>query len=215
MDLTAKKNIYFLSLGLSAPVTLSLFYLMANLISQPAKLGKSDENLNYMDFIRNVNELRPETRKRVIPKKPPKAKPPPQRPKLSVAQSKEVKAEINRIPLMESPAFGEGLFLGGGSLGDQNSDRDEMPLVRIEPQYPRQAAIAGKEGWVRLSFDVNELGEVNKVKVISSNPRRLFDQAAKRAVYKWKYRPKIVDGKAVKRTGLIIQLDFKLEDERQ
>jgi protein TonB len=48
------------------------------------------------------------------------------------------------------------------------------------------------------------------VDVIDADPKRIFDREAKRALRKWKYRPKIIDGKPQKQVGLQVQLDFKL-----
>jgi protein TonB len=38
----------------------------------------------------------------------------------------------------------------------------------------------------------------------------VFDKEAKRALRKWKYKPKVVDGQAQRRPGLTVQLDFKM-----
>jgi protein TonB len=48
----------------------------------------------------------------------------------------------------------------------------------------------GQEGWVLLEFDITEVGTVDNVKVIESEPRRVFDSSARRALLKWKYKPK-------------------------
>lgn len=48
------------------------------------------------------------------------------------------------------------------------------------------------------------------VEVIDADPKRIFDREAKRALSKWKYRPKIIDGKPQKQVGLQVQLDFKI-----
>ena len=40
--------------------------------------------------------------------------------------------------------------------------------------------MTGKEGWVQLKYDVTETGSVDNVVVLKSQPRRLFNQAAKR-----------------------------------
>jgi protein TonB len=54
------------------------------------------------------------------------------------------------------------------------------------------------------------MGGVEDVEVLDADPKRIFDRNAKRALRKWKYRPKIVDGIAQKQFGLEVQLDFKL-----
>ena len=84
------------------------------------------------------------------------------------------------------------------------------PIVRIEPKYPIAAARDGQEGWVKLSFSITPSGTVSNVKVVDAEPKRVFNQEAKRALAKWKYKPNIVGGKAHQQDGLIVMLDFKL-----
>jgi protein TonB len=50
--------------------------------------------------------------------------------------------------------------------------------------------------------------------VIDSEPRRVFDREARKALSKWRYNPKVVDGKAMKQIGLTVQLDFNLDNGR-
>jgi protein TonB len=66
---------------------------------------------------------------------------------------------------------------------------------------------------VKLSFTINEIGGVEDVSVIEAQPKRIFDKEAKRALRKWKYKPKVVDGKPVKQPGLTVQLDFKMNQD--
>jgi len=91
------------------------------------------------------------------------------------------------------------------------SQGEATPLVRITPKYPITAARDGKEGWVQLGFTISEIGTVTAPYIINSEPKRVFDKEALRALRKWKYKPKMVEGKAVQQTGQSIQLDFKLE----
>lgn len=109
-----------------------------------------------------------------------------------------------------------GVTAGGANTGFKlgnmmTRDGDATPIVRIEPQYPIAAARDGKEGWVQLSFTINKLGGVEDVKVIKSKPKRVFDKEARRALKKWKYKPRIIDGKAQRVPGQTVQLDFSLE----
>ena len=86
-----------------------------------------------------------------------------------------------------------------------------QPLVRIEPRYPAQAARDGIEGFVIVEFDVSEMGAVENVVIVDSQPKRIFDREAKRAISKWKYRPVIEDGVPVRTAGVKTQLDFSLQ----
>lgn len=76
------------------------------------------------------------------------------------------------------------------------------PLMRVKPAYPRDALIAGRDGRVELLVCVDETGAVCDVCLISSKPRRIFDKAAIDAVRKWRFKPRIVDGKAVPQVGV-------------
>ena len=66
--------------------------------------------------------------------------------------------------------------------------------------------------WVRLTFDISETGNPINIKVTDADPKKIFDDAAIRAIEKWKYKPKLVDGVAVVQKDLEVQLDFKLDD---
>lgn len=92
------------------------------------------------------------------------------------------------------------------------SDRDIMPLVRIPPEYPRRAMSRGIEGWVMFEFTITPAGTVSDVKVIDSEPKGLFEDAATKAILRWKYNPKVEEGRAVERRGVRTILRFELED---
>ena len=85
-----------------------------------------------------------------------------------------------------------------------------IPIVNIEPKYPVQAARDGKEGYVIMSFTINEVGSVEDIEILEAVPERIFNREAKRALRKWKYMPKIVEGKPQKQMNMEVRLDFKL-----
>jgi len=89
---------------------------------------------------------------------------------------------------------------------------DATPIVRITPKYPTTAARDGIEGWVQLSFSISPTGEVIDPVVINAEPKRTFDREAIRAIKRWKYRPKVIEGVAQLQTGQTVQLDFKLDN---
>jgi protein TonB len=91
-----------------------------------------------------------------------------------------------------------------------NQASDARPIVRINPEYPAVASRDGIEGWVVLSFSIDESGAVRNVNVTNSEPKRIFDRAAKRALQRWKYQAKKHNGKAVVQDGLSVMLEFKI-----
>lgn len=191
-------------------VALSLFYLMQYMVSGAASVNKA-ESYTAVDFVRLKQERDTETRKRELPKKPPPPKKPPTPPKMKVAVDDQVQTPNLKMDMPNIKGFklGGGPFLGGGPV---SADGDIVPLVRIAPQYPRKAAMAGTEGWVKVSFTITATGTVKNAQVADANPRRIFDRAAIRAILKWRFKPKMVDGKAVEQDATQV-LEFKLEAE--
>ena len=99
---------------------------------------------------------------------------------------------------------------------DTQADREVLPIVRVEPVYPDRAQQRGIEGFVVLEFTVLETGEVDSssIQVILAEPSSIFNRAATRAVRKWKYRPKVENGKPVPQYGIQTQLTFQLDNSR-
>jgi bla regulator protein BlaR1 len=92
----------------------------------------------------------------------------------------------------------------------KHSSKNEQqvgPVTMVEPEYPADAAAQGLEGFVQLQFTTNPDGSVSDVIVIGSQPSGVFDRSAKKAFRQWQYRPT-----QSKRTGMKIQLDFKLDN---
>jgi periplasmic protein TonB len=73
----------------------------------------------------------------------------------------------------------------------------------------------GLEGWVRcqVHHQSRRHGGSNPV-VVDADPRRVFDREATRAILRWKFRPRIVDGEAVSREAEQV-IEFKLEQGAQ
>ena len=201
---------FLVSILLGVVVTFGLFVFMAYLISGGAKRFADAGDSVVIDIVSTPPESKVQQRRRVPPPPPPPPKTPPK------PQAPEPEANNNsggltfNMPGVQLAGASAGISAPGAGFG---RDGDATPIVRIEPKYPIQAARDGKEGWVKLSFTINEIGGVEDVKVIEAQPKRIFDKEAKRALRKWKYKPKVVDGKAMKQPGLTVQLDFKMNAE--
>lgn len=94
-----------------------------------------------------------------------------------------------------------------------NADRDAQPIVRIPPQYPdRCMSRADPEEVVVVEFDVTPEGQTTNIRIFDSS-NSCMDRSAIRAVERWKYRPKMVDGVAMPRRGVRTSLNFLLAEE--
>ncbi|HEY7670974.1 MAG TPA: energy transducer TonB [Gammaproteobacteria bacterium] len=91
------------------------------------------------------------------------------------------------------------------------SDQDVLPLVRIAPEYPARAAARGIEGWVIVQFTITPTGSVRDPIVVEAMPKNVFDDAALKAIARWRYNPKIEGGVAVERVGVRTIIRFVLE----
>ncbi|MEL6365152.1 MAG: energy transducer TonB, partial [Pseudomonadota bacterium] len=81
------------------------------------------------------------------------------------------------------------------------------------PQYPdRCQSRAEGEEVVVVQFDVTPDGSVVNVEVIETT-NSCFNRAAIRAAERWKYQPKIEDGEAKPRFGVVTQFSFQLGEE--
>jgi len=95
-------------------------------------------------------------------------------------------------------------------LRSEMSESDALPIVRIEPQWPREALMDGTEGYVRFRVLIGTDGSVVDTEVIEAAPGRLFVRNATRAVRRWKFKPRVVDGTPVERwatTTIVFNLE--------
>jgi protein TonB len=97
------------------------------------------------------------------------------------------------------------------SFGNFKSDGEYLPIVRVEPIYPTRAASRGVEGYVIVEFTVTSNGSVMDPVIVEAEPSSIFNSAAERAVLKWKYKPRVVDGTPVDVPGVRTMLTFKLD----
>ena len=188
----------------AAAVTFSLFWVMQALIGAAGEMLEEKPAL-VVNFIRLKRDTQPEIKKREIPdRKPPEAPPPP--PQMNFSQNLSADDALGGV----SPIVNATIELSEADFGTGGSDRDVVPLVRVEPQYPMSAKQRGIEGWVELMFTITRAGTVADVVVTASQPGTIFNRAAVQAVGKWKYNPKVVDGSPVDRPGVRQRIKFQL-----
>ncbi len=202
-------------------VTLALFYLMQALISGGKSALTEDNVGRLVDFVRVKQELTVEQKVRKPQKPPPPDEPPPDVP----PQNFNVNVDSTGFS-MNNVALDVGVDVGGGGFGI--SDGEYLPIVKVQPVYPRRALSRGMSGWVIVEFTVSEQGTVRDPMVVDNcawikgprsdgdcadNPNSIFDSAAIRAAEKFKYKPKVVDGNPVQTAGVQNKITFELVEE--
>jgi protein TonB len=195
----------------AALITFGMFWTMHLLIVGGKYIAEQRESLATVDFVRLKKESELETRER---KKPPKPEPPkqPPPPKMKVdTPPPDAPPTPFQMPKLDVPTnVSGGPFLGSYVGGDLSGYSELIPLVRIAPQYPRNAARDGIEGTVVFEVVINPDGTVKSARPIKAQPRGVFEAAAMQAIMKWKFKPKIEDGKAVESKG-VQPIDFKMD----
>lgn len=87
--------------------------------------------------------------------------------------------------------------------------KDLIPIVKVQPIYPKQAKFRKIEGWVETEFVVNREGKVSNVKILRAWPEGYFEVTTLKAVKNWRFKPIQENNKVVSKT--IRQLiEFKL-----
>ncbi|MEE4246704.1 MAG: energy transducer TonB [Kangiellaceae bacterium] len=196
-------------------VVVGLMVLMSKLVeADDIDKRKVRELTDYGDFnvdLKTIEKTRDKPPKPAKVKKPEKVEPvaKPQQP------TKPVKPALSILPSSASqgitlPSIGDidGI---GDIVGQSSQDGDLMPKVMVEPVYPTEARYKNLDGEVTVEFDVNQQGRVENAKVISAKPKHTFNKAALRAVRKWTFTPKKVDGRALASSGQRVTLTFAME----
>ena len=104
-------------------------------------------------------------------------------------------------------------------------DGEYIPLFKVTPIYPRRAQERGTQGYALVKFTITESGTVENVEPVEgfcgdpTNPDTefrtctMFNSASSRAALKLKYKPKIVDGKAVAVDDVLHRFTFILAED--
>jgi len=197
---------YAFSVVIGVVVTLSLLFVMHLLIASGKQALTKPRDRTNLEFVRvkrneslNVEDFTPEK-----PPKPPET--PPETPPQDMDNMDPDAPSINIAP----PQVMANTDIGGPG-GMNIAEGDYLPIVRVAPVYPARALSRGLEGYVDMSFTVTGTGTVRDPVVMFSTSS-LFERAALRAVLKFKYKPRVVDGIPVDVPNVKTRISFQIED---
>ena len=196
-----KEYKYWIKLIVPIIVTIVIFLIIQSLITQGSGIDKDRNNPNYVDFIRIKQDDTLQERKRTIPDKPPTPKRPPQpQIELDVNKPPPVAKLDFEMPDFSLPTDFSGAFLSNlESMGSGISQL--IPIVKVAPRCPREAQINGINGSVKMLLTISANGRVNNIVIQSFKPSRVFNSEAIKAVKRWQFKPKTIDGIAVDQKG--------------
>ena len=197
---------YAFSVVIGVAVTLSLLFVMHLLIEYGESAISKERVRHKLEFVRvkrnesiNTEDFTPEK-----PPKPPET--PPETPPQDMDNIDPDAPTIN----ISAPTVSADMNIGGPG-GMNIAEGDYLPIVRVAPVYPARALSRGLEGHVDMSFTVTTTGTVRDPIVLFSTSS-LFERAATRAVLKFKYKPRVVDGVPVDVSGVKTRITFKIEN---
>jgi len=183
----------------------ALFLGLAQLVNVPFDVPPLRE-AGRINFTRQIIDTPVETtRKPRVEHKPPIIEPGP--PRLGGAEKSGGIASVPFTRLVVDTGTA-----GRRGIGLRGIDGDVTPIVRQDPEYPPRALTSGTEGWVQVRFSVTTIGTVRNAVVVASEPGTTFDDAALKAIARWRYNPRVEGGEAVERVGLQTIIRFKLEN---
>jgi protein TonB len=197
---------YAFSIVVGSVVTVGLLFIMQILIESGEEALSKPRERHLLEFVRvrrneNVNT------EDITPDKPPKPpQVPPEVPPQDMDNIDPNAPTINVPP----PSVAQTVDIGGPG-GMNIAEGDYLPIVRVAPIYPARAQSRGLEGYVDMSFTVTSTGTVIDPIVVFSTSG-LFERAATRAVLKFKYKPRVVDGIPVNVVDVKTRITFKMED---
>lgn len=205
-----------IAVAAGSAVTFGLFFLMQALVASGRSATTKAVSGRVVDFVR-VKRQETLERRQSKPQRPsnPEA-PPPDAPQPSIDQSADSGGQaigglgdgpvaVGSLDFDIGAGFGIGIAAG-------SADGDYMPLVRVAPVYPRRAQTRKIEGWVILELTVTETGSVKDARVLSYEPSEIFNRAAINAALKFKYKPRVVNGKPIEVRGVRYKVTFILSD---
>jgi periplasmic protein TonB len=85
---------------------------------------------------------------------------------------------------------------GKTTTAKASSAGDQSPrlIKRIEPDYPHMAKRRKIQGVIVANLLVDDRGRVREVKIVRADPKGIFENSVKKALFKWQFEPGVSAG---------------------
>lgn len=187
-------------------VTMTLFFIMQTMVLTERVTLITETPPYYVPIIERTKMLTPKEIDRRVPKPDePRIEPPTM--DIPKAGPGKVATPWDHFPGPQGPSA------PGDIDGAAIMSGDMLPLVLVQPDYPRRALLNGVSGHVLVSLSVSAQGLVTDVRVLDATPSGWFESAARAAALKFRYKPRIIDGQAVAVEDVLYRFAFELEED--
>lgn len=195
------------SLVMAVVIALSLAWFMYFLTHSSQMRLSAGDRVQMLDFVRlKRNEVterkdrkpeRPEQNE--VPEAPPTAD--------------QNNSASNTLAVSAPMTMDAGIDLGRGGLGLGTGDGEYLPIVKVAPIYPRRAAERGITGTCMVTYTVTTTGTVKDVSVVEGAcENSVFERPSVEAAYRFKYKPRVIDGEPVEVFGVYNRFYYEQEE---
>lgn len=197
----------FFSASLALLVTGGLLFLMLSLI-QSADYDLNDKpSRKLADIYMPEREIEAQT-KAEKPNKPDEPVEPP--PEFSPPEVNDFDPSPAVVDMTPSTQLDLNISMGDsfGSAGGEY-----LPIVKINPKYPRRALRRNIEGYCTVQFTVTTSGSVKDPEPVDCMPEGVFEKSSMAAAMKFKYKPRVINGKPEEVAKVRNRFTFQIDSE--
>jgi|GEM_PF-4180880 len=109
-----------------------------------------------------------------------------------------------------------GTFLAASLMSGVavSQETEQVSAVReVAPEYPKSAFQRGHTGWAVVKYTVNQEGRAENLEVVSSEPARVFDRSALRAIAQTRFEVPEVAGQTVSADNQYKKFVFEIDQD--
>ena len=189
---------------IATAITFGLFFLMQFLIATGREAITDEDAFRTIEMVRVEREEEVQRKERI--ERPPEVEQPPD---METPQSRTLSLRGQNISFSFNLGAGnvDTALIGVG-------DGEYLPIVLVQPIYPRRAQERGMEGSALIELTVNFDGTTLDPFIIEEIPSGYgFGRAGVQAAMKFKYQPRVVNGEPVPVSGVRYLFTFTFGDE--
>lgn len=150
-------------------------------------------------------EKKPEVKKKPKPKKEEKREIPKE---VKPVEKQLAKNDLKPLSDLNTPSIKLNSNVTAKNTGATNnqvtSQRGPKALRKQVPLYPERARRLGKDGYVKVRYDIDEDGRITNIEFVEASPKGMFEREVKRAMNRWAYEKKPAK-------GYVTEIYFKID----